>query len=296
MHTSLSSSVIPKYSLEQSGGRNNLFDIRLVGEGHKEHPSFFMAPHRKDFYMLVLVEEGSSKHWVDMQPYTLKPDTFYFTAPQQVHVKEHAVPMRGIVLCFTDAFLAAAAHQPIRKLPILQNPSNGHEMLLQPTEVAYIRDTMRRMAEEYLQQPDWYNSMLQAYLHVLLIYLSRLYTEKFTAEENKPDRILLKKFLDLIETNYTIHHEVAAYADLLNITAGHLGDVIRQQSGKPAIGHIHARLLLEARRLLFHTDHSIKEIAFALGFEDASYFNRFFKRGSNETPQAFRNTTRKMYH
>lgn len=296
MHTSFSSSVIPKYSLEQSGGKDNLFDIRIVDGKSREHPSFFLAPHRKDFYMLVLVEQGSSKHWVDMQPYTLKPDTFYFTAPQQVHVKEHAEPMRGIVLCFTDAFLAATAYQPIRTLPILQNPCNGHEMLLQAAEVAYLRDTMLRMASEYEQRPDWHNSMLQAYLHVLLIYLSRLYTEKFTAEENKPDRVLLKKFLGLIETNHAIHHEVAAYAEQLNITAGHLGDVIRQQSGKPAIAHIHTRLLLEARRLLFHTDHSIKEIAYTLGFEDASYFNRFFKRGCNETPLAFRTATRKMYH
>lgn len=296
MITGASAISIPKYSLEQSGGRNNLFDIRRIDTDDREMPSILLSPHRKDFYMLVLVEQGSSRHWVDTHPYTLKPDTFYFTSPHQVHVKEEREPMKGMILYFTEAFLDVAANQQIRQLPAIQNPDNGHELLLAAEEVAYIRDIMLRMAEEYEQRPDWHNTMLQAYLHVLLIYLSRLYTQQFTTSEKQPGRQLLQKFLALVASHYTQHHEVATYAGLLNITAGHLGDVVREQSGKSAIEHIHARLLLEARRMLFHTDQSIKEIAFALGFEDASYFNRFFKRGCQQTPLAFRTAARKMYH
>lgn len=296
MITGASAITIPTYSLEQSGGRNALFDIRRIGADDREMSAILLSPHRKDFYMLVLVEQGSSRHWVDMRPYTLKPDTFYFTAPHQVHVKEEPEPMKGIVLYFTEAFLAAVAHQQIRQLPVIRNPDNGHELLLSGAEVTYIRDIMLRMADEYEQRPDWHNAMLQAYLHVLLIYVSRLYTRQFATAGQQPGRALLKKFIDLIEINYKHHHEVAAYASLMNITAGHLGDVVREQSGKSAIEHIHGRLLLEARRMLFHTDQSIKEIAFALGFEDASYFNRFFKRGCQQTPLAFRTATRKMYH
>jgi AraC-like DNA-binding protein len=53
---------------------------------------------------------------------------------------------------------------------------------------------------------------------------------------------------------------------------------------------------LEAKRLLFHSERSIKEIAFELGFEDASYFNRFFKRIAQTTPAVYRSATREMYH
>ncbi|HVI45795.1 MAG TPA: AraC family transcriptional regulator [Chitinophaga sp.] len=295
MYRQALSSGIPKYSLTQTGGRNDLFDMRVI-EGEYKDFSIFLTPHRKDYYFLVLVEQGSSRHWVDMQSYTLKPDTFYFTTPHQVHLKEEPEPMRGIAICFTEAFLADAVNWQIRQLPIIQNPHNGHELSLTPGEVVFVRDLMQKMTGEFEQQPDWHKGMLQAYLNVLLIYLSRLYTERLISEDGQADRILLKKFLRLIETSYTTHHEVAAYADLLHISAGHLGDVIREQSGKPAIEHIHARILLEARRMLFHTDNAIKEIAFALGFEDASYFNRFFKRGYNQTPLAFRTAARKMYH
>ena len=83
---------------------------------------------------------------------------------------------------------------------------------------------------------------------------------------------------------------------LVIIWVDNLGEVIKQQSGKTAIELIHERLMLEAKRMLFHTESSIKEIAFELGFEDASYFNRFFKRLGEQTPLAYRNSTRKMYH
>lgn len=63
---------------------------------------------------------------------------------------------------------------------------------------------------------------------------------------------------------------------------------MKAQSGKPAIKHVHERLVLEARRLLFYTDQSLKEIAFGLGFSEASYFSRFFKRETDLTPLAYR--------
>jgi AraC family transcriptional regulator, transcriptional activator of pobA len=138
--------------------------------------------------------------------------------------------------------------------------------------------------------------MLSAYMKILLVYLSRLYREQFKEQELGPDRVLLKKFLGKIEETYTQLHEVAAYADMLNISAGHLSELVKEQSGKPAIVHIHERLILEAKRLLFHSDYAIKEIAFRLGFEDASYFNRFFKRLTTYTPAYYRSNFREMYH
>ncbi|MEJ7664737.1 MAG: helix-turn-helix domain-containing protein [Hymenobacter sp.] len=90
-------------------------------------------------------------------------------------------------------------------------------------------------------------------------------------------------------------HGVGAYAALLHISAGHLSEVVKAQSGKPAIKHLHERLVLEAKRLLLYTPLALKEIAFDLGFSEASYFNRFFKRETGVTPAEYRATIRKMY-
>ena len=287
---------IPKYSLKQiSENNSNLFKIQELNDDYKQSSSIFLTPHRKDYYMLVLVKRGGSRHWVDMVPYTLKPDTFYFSVPHQVHVKEKSARMNGILLCFTDEFLAIEENQLLKQLPVIQNPQNGHELNLSAENVDFIEDVLRKMLSEYDQKSDWKNGMLLAYLRVLLIYLSRLYMEQFS-EDVPEGKVLLKKFQALIEEQYKELHDVAAYADRLFISAGHLGEVIKQQSGKTAIEHIHERLVLEARRLLFHTDSSIKEIAWQLGFEDASYFNRFFKRLNSETPMHYRKQSRNMYH
>lgn len=288
---------IPKYSLaDVSCDGNTLFEIKRVEGVTRQHISIFLTPHRKNYYYLALVKKGSSRHWVDMVQYTIKADTFYFTVPPQVHVKEKAEPFTGTIICFTDEFLAFEENRLLKQLPIIQNPHNGHLLDLSPTDILFIEDINNKIAVEYEQMRDWKNNMLLAYLRVLLIYLSRLYIEQYEGGDKITGRLLLKRFLALIEENYLELHDVAAYAGLLNISAGHLSEVIKEQSGKTAIEQIHERLVLEAKRLLFHSDNSIKEIAFTLGFEDASYFNRFFKRLCDQTPLEYRNVTREMYH
>jgi len=287
---------IPIYSLEQSTTMGNrMFELIKANGQFRKHKANFLRPHRKDYYMLALVKEGDSKHWVDMVPYTLKPDTFYFSTPDQIHVKERSVPFYGTMLMFSKEFLAIGDNVSLKSLPIIHNIHGGHELQLSKEDLAFIEDLLDKMYAEYNNVKDYKSNMIQAYLRVLLIYVSRLYNEQFTQSDLLAERGVLKKYLSLIDKHFTELHEVSAYAKYLNISASHLSDVIKQQSGRSAIEHIHERLILEAKRLLFHTDCSVKEIAFQLGFEDASYFNRFFKRSTSTTPLAFR-TTRNMYY
>lgn len=289
--------VIPKYAFDPDDTTGNkMFRLNKIDCGINYYGADFLVPHRKDYYFFVFVRQGNSRHWIDMKPYTLKPDTFYFTVPQQVHLKEEAQPLTGTSLSFSKEFLAMEENGLLKQLPIIQNPHNGHELRLNSQDIAFIEDIINKIDTEYHAKNNWQQSMLMAYTRVLLIYVSRLYTEQFNNTEAIPDRVLLQKYLSRIEESYKELHEVTAYADILNISAGHLSELVKEQSGKPAIAHIHERLILEAKRLLFHTDHSIKEIAFQLGFEDASYFNRFFKRLARHTPLEYRNATREMYH
>jgi AraC-like DNA-binding protein len=289
--------LIPKYSLEQiSRNSSYLFDILELDRFHDQDITFALTPHRNDFYILLLVKEGGGRHWVDTMQYTLKPDTFYFSAPQQVLIKEETRPLNGTLLRFTDEFLAIEDDQRLKKMLVVQNPLQGHELALSTENVIFIDDIFSKMLKEYNQRKDLRNGMLLAYLRVLLIYLGRLYTEQLTTDTPNDDRLLLKKFVNLLNEKFNQLHDVSAYANLLCISAGHLSKIIKQQSGKTAIKQIHERLMLEAKRLLLHTECSVKEIAFQLGFEDAPYFNRFFKRLAGQTPATYRKMTREMYH
>jgi AraC family transcriptional regulator, transcriptional activator of pobA len=297
MHTFITEAVIPKYPFELDAETGNtMFRINRNDCVVNYKKSDFLVPHRKNYYFMAFVKQGNNRHWIDTIPYTLKPNAFYFTIPHQVHLKEVTEPFSGISLSFTEDFLAMDDSNSLKNLPIIQNPDNGHELLLSNQDVIFIDDLLEKIFAENNSKNEWQHNMLLAYMKVLLIYLSRLYTEQFSHQEQSPGRILLKKYLAKIDEAYTSNHEVANYADMLNISPGHLSELIKEQSGKPAITHIHERLIVEAKRLLFHTDYAVKEIAFHLGFEDASYFNRFFKRLTDTTPVNFRTSIREMYH
>ena len=288
---------IPHYPFEPDEETGNpMFRIAHNYCNFTYYRKDLLIPHRKDHYMLVFVKDGSSRHWIDMMPYTVKPNALYFTVPQQIQMKEEPTPSTGTMISFTDAFLALEENGLIKQLPVIQNLLNAHELILTTGDVSFIEDMLDKIDAEYKASNHWKNGMLMAYMQVLLIYLSRLYTEQFKSTDAYPDRQLLMRYLARINEDYKETHEVAAYADMLNISAGHLSEVVKEQSGKSAINHIHERITLEAKRLLFHTESSIKEIAFQLGFEDASYFNRFFKRLTGSTPLDYRTGTREMYH
>jgi AraC family transcriptional activator of pobA len=287
---------LPIYSIEPDeivGNKN----FRVYNfEGTLPSQSELLIPHRKDHYLIVLIRQADSRQWIDMTPYILKNNTIYFSGPNHIIVKEGFKQLWSTGLAFTKEFLSLQENASLSKLPITQNRQNGHELALTENDLNFVEDILAKINVEYKNPSEWQQRMLTAYLTVLLTYLSRLYTEQFKESDYSADKLLLKSFQSKINECYRELREVGDYASLLNISAGHLSEVVKIQSGKPAIKHIHERLVLEAQRLLFHTHQSLKEIAFDLGFSDTSYFNRFFKRETSITPAAYRASIREMYH
>ena len=95
-------------------------------------------------------------------------------------------------------------------------------------------------------------------------------------------------FRDLLETNYTNLKSVSDYAQLIFISEKRLGQATTKVLGKSPKEVINDRILLEAKRLLVHTNLSIKEIGQELGFEDPAYFVRYFKKNTKTSPVEFR--------
>jgi len=289
--------IIPHYSLRESSEKgSDHFEVKETKAGTGHPKPFLFLPHRKDYYFFFLSKKGHSRHWIDFVSYEVRPGAMYFTLPHQVHLKERLEPVEGIMVAFTEEFLLPE-RGGLKELPILQNPDDGHEIILTPGEIAFFDGLMQQMMHEYLQEQGWQKSMLQSYLNIFLVQLSRLYARQFPSGPTVTNgRLLVKRMKALLETEYARLHQVNDYAQLLNVSPGHLNDTLKDHTGKTAIALIHERLLLEAKRALFHADLSVKEIGSQLGFEDAAYFNRFFKRMAGETPLQFRGAIREKYH
>ncbi len=296
MHILNHNQQVPVYPLEPDEVTGNKYFRVYNYEGSLPNQSDLLIPHRKDNYLIVFIRRAGSRQWIDMTPYMLKDNTIYFTGPNQIIVKEGFKQLWSTGIAFTAEFLSFQENASLSSLPLIQNPQDGHELLLTEADINFVEDMLAKINVEYQCSGEWQPRMLTAYLTVLLTYLSRLYTEQFRDNSTSADKLLLKKFQAKINECFRELREVGDYASLLYISAGHLSEVVKTQSGKPAIKHIHERVVLEARRLLFHTNNSLKEIAFDLGFADASYFNRFFKRETGMTPAGYRASIRKMYH
>lgn len=295
MQTLTSRPPVPTYPFEPDEATGSRSFSLMRSEGTTPYEADVLLPHRKAYYMLVFTKHTRGRHWVDAVPYVRQDHALYFSSPSQLLVKEEPTPFWGTRLEFTEEFLALQQNAALRQLPLIQNPQNGHELLLPPADEAVVDDLLAKLEAEYHRPGEWQHQLLSAYLTVLLTHLSRLYTEQYPGGEPSADQRLLRTYRARIEEHYRERHEVGAYAELLHISAGHLSEVVKAQSGKSAIKHLHERLVLEAKRLLFYTPQSLKELAFDLGFSDASYFNRFFKRETGLTPAEYRASIRKMY-
>ncbi|RZM23027.1 MAG: AraC family transcriptional regulator [Pedobacter sp.] len=286
---------IPIYSIEPDATGNKNFRLYQF-EGMLPNHGDLLLPHRKDHFLFVFMRVGGTRQWIDMVPYELKDNTAYLLSPGQVIVKEGADQLWSTGIAFTREFLSLQENSSISQLPLIQHTQHPHELLLTQVDVLFIEDLLLKITHEYQVQTEWQQRMLTAYLTLLLTYLSRIYQSQLKDNAPSSEKQLIKTYQSRINAHFREFHEVSDYAQLLNISSGHLSETVKSQSGKPAIKHIHERLVLEARRLLFHTESSLKEIAYELGFSDASYFNRFFKRETGKTPLEYRISTREMYH
>ena len=131
---------------------------------------------------------------------------------------------------------------------------------------------------------------IEAHISLILIaFHRRLGPEMTTTTTAQTARALVHvgRFRQLIR-GFRRHRPLDFYAGRLGLTATHLNRICREHLGDTALGLIHQRTILEAKRYLTFTSLSAKEIALALGFEDPSYFARFFKTQTGSPPLAFR--------
>jgi AraC family transcriptional activator of pobA len=92
----------------------------------------------------------------------------------------------------------------------------------------------------------------------------------------------------LVESHHLDHWPVARYAKTLGMSAERLNRMLRAETGRTALQLVHERLVREAQRRLLYIAAPVSRLAWELGFEDAAYFSRFFKRLVGLSPAQFR--------
>jgi AraC family transcriptional regulator, transcriptional activator of pobA len=243
--------------------------------------------HGHDFYLLVFVSSGAGTHTVDFVTYPVAPGQLYFLVPGQIHNWAFAPGSTGYVVFFTAEFYVY--QYPGRRLH--QYPFFGHfrAPLVQLATAAEppFQLLLEQMAAEAVSVHANRADVFRAYLYALLEVAARHYEAGQPADSLSGQR-QLREFEQLIDQHFRVLKSVHEYADRLHLTPNYLNALCRQHLHHTASELIQRRVVVEAQRLLTHSTRSVQQVADALGFDDPSYFSRYFRKHTGQTPEQFR--------
>lgn len=283
---------LPTYSIcaiADTPVTKNDFMTDRFGHYLEAHKDLFF-PHKHSFYHLVYFTEVSGSHSIDFINFPAEPGQIYFMTPGQVHAWHFKNKTEGYIINFSDNYI----HSLLMNARYLDQFSffsgNAAEQVVQiPVRV---RRTIEQLFETILKEDqagsELKDDMIRTAMIQLFIQVNRLVTPKEKAPAASYNSVLLKSFQKLIELHFREKKLTRDYAAMLFVTPNHLNALSKHVTGKPAGELIRDRIVLEAKRLLVNAGMSIAELATELGFEDNSYFTKFFRKYTGQTPESFR--------
>lgn len=242
-----------------------------------------------DYVKILLVGRGG-KVTVDFQDYQLEQDALFFISPGQFNAWDSEAT--GQILFYNRDFYCVEIHDKEVACDgiLFHNVYDIPVVYLSASQSENITKILEEFRDEFSQQDSTTEEMLRILLKKIIILSTRIWKQanKIEGSEVNQEVEFSRKFSQLVEWFYQSHHTVSDYANLLKITPKALNKRIVKAHGAGPNEIIKKRIILEAKRLLVHTELSIKEIGYKLGYDDPSYFIRLFSNQVGKAPQHFR--------
>jgi AraC-like DNA-binding protein len=279
-------------------------DLSLLGVGMQVGPMgagrtwHAHAPlhrvHRIDFHVVMLFTGGPVRHMIDFAEYEATAGDLLWIRPGQVHRFSPDSEYRGTVLTMQPGFLPRATVEATGlyryDLPPLLHPDGARLAALTAS-----LDQLRREYEDATTLPlSLHTAVLRHTLTAFLLRLAHLAASSAQearqgrGQADAPGDTTFTLFRNAVERDFATNHSVSAYADALGYSRRTLVRAVRAATGETPKGFIDKRVVLEAKRLLAHTDMPIGRVGAAVGFPDAANFSKFFHQHTDMTPAAFR--------
>ena len=262
------------------------FTVRRV-ENLLDNEDLFHELHRHDFFFIIALQKGGGTHEIDFTTYTVFDNSVFFMRPGQVHQLQLKADAKGYIIEFNTEF-----YHPKDKVSALRfrKASNKNYCKLEINRFGKLYDILSYIFQEYTGREEGFEDIIKANLDIFFIEFIRQSPNPTASstDVNPYTQDRLEEFLELLEMHITSHKQVYYYTNLMNLSPYQLNEITKATMGKTASELINEHIMLEAKRNLLATPNQIKEIADQLGYEDVSYFIRFFKKQTGQSPEAFR--------
>jgi len=249
------------------------------------------APHRHNYFTVLIIDKASGFHKIDFNTYTLSGGQIYFVAPGQVHQVIETEKSIGYSMVFSNQFLIENSI-PLSFIASLNLFHNyGQSPPLQPNKKQFgiIQSFADEIFKRHHSEAIMKNLSIGAFLKLLLIECNASCAmNPIASDVDSSGDNLIRKFKQAVDNTFKQEHSTSHYARELHITPDHLNRTIKAKIGETAKGYIQTRIITEAKRLLYFTDLSNKEIGFELGFNEPANFSAFFKKHTQVSPSNFK--------
>ncbi|MEU1191604.1 AraC family transcriptional regulator [Streptomyces sp. NPDC005859] len=246
--------------------------------------------HRIDFHVVMLFDDGPVRHMIDFAEHEATAGDLLWIRPGQVHRFSRSSEYRGTVLTMQPGFLPRATVEATGlyryDLPPLLRP-DGPQLAGLRAALTYLRGEYDDGGAGGTLPLSLHTAVLRHSLSAFLLRLAHLAASGAEAARRQADSTFTL-FRDAVERDFATNHSVSGYADALGYSRRTLVRAVRAATGETPKGFIDKRVVLEAKRLLAHTDLSIGRVGAAVGFPDPANFSKFFQLHTGNTPVAFR--------
>lgn len=248
----------------------------------------FSLPHRHNYYEIFFFTKGGGEHVIDFKTYPILDHSIHFVSPGQVHLVKRELDSYGSIILFSRDFfyIGSDGQQTLFNFPFLNN-SPYPVLKTSAAEYDSFSTLLQQVQNESEKNQEVYKEILRSYLKVILLKCLPLFDANYPEHLMKPTSAF-NKLREMVEKDYRTEKLPAYYAEKLNMTEKKLNAICKENVGENVGDYIKNRVLLEAKRLLNNSEYNIKEIAYFLGFDDPSYFNRFFRSKTGESAGDFR--------
>ncbi|MER5193958.1 helix-turn-helix domain-containing protein [Streptomyces sp. NPDC002755] len=286
-----SSREIPEVPFAAPAGTPAGVEVMSLADLRGRVPERSLAqPQRPDFHHLLALTSGELRHTVDFAGHVLRPGSWLWVRPGQVQQWGDLTRAEGTLILFRQDFLdaptATAARVDDPHAPVVSTPvaEDAEALDLAVEHLSREFDALGHLPL------DVHLSALRHLLAVLVLRLAHL-TVPVGSPAPEPDETYLR-FRDAVERHFTRSRRVEDYARMLGYSARTLSRAALTVSGLSAKEFVDRRVVLEAKRLLAHSDRTAAQVSDQLGFANPSQFSKYFLHRVGQSPIDFRNVVR----
>ncbi|GAA4317726.1 AraC family transcriptional regulator [Mucilaginibacter gynuensis] len=240
--------------------------------------------HRDNGHLFILQEQGTTHIEIDFQIHHIEASSIIYINPSQIH------RLIAFENATTSSWIITNENLHPEYINILDSLTPVNALTLTAETLSIISETASlciKLAER--KHEKLFDAILKESCNTLVaLVISQYLAQAKTTDSFSRFEVITKAFKLALEHHFTTVKSPTAYAKQLNISTPYLNECVKNTTGHSVSYQIQQRVVLEAKRLLFHSNRSVKEIAVELGYDDYSYFTRLFVKTTGMTPLSFR--------